>query len=98
VTTNGSLRTKIRVTAREGAKAEQMPAPVRQLHLEIVATADVARSRMPALLESGRQTAGQGSSSSLAMGTARTDATRAWLFLAAVVVALWLLASFELGR
>jgi len=37
-------------------------------------------------------------SSSSGHGTARPDFTRAWLFLAAVVMVLWLLALFELGR
>jgi hypothetical protein len=37
-------------------------------------------------------------SSSVRIGTARPDHTRAWLFLAAVVMALWFLASVELGR
>jgi len=94
VTTNGTLSTN----EQEHASVKQMPALVRQLHVEMVTTEDATRSGIPDLLESCRQTAGSLSSFSMAIGTARTDSTRAWLFLAAVVMALWLLASFELGR
>ena len=34
----------------------------------------------------------------VAIAAARPNSTRAWLFLAAVAMALWLLASFEFGR
>ena len=46
----------------------------------------------------GIQTVEPVSSSCAEIGTAHPDPTRAWLFLAGVVMMLFLLASFELGR
>ena len=80
----------------EDSSVEQMPKPVRQVHVEIVATANGPRGGIPHLLESCRQATAQGASS-VAFGTTRPDSIRTWLFLTAVVLGLWLLAVFEFG-
>jgi hypothetical protein len=92
------VKTKLPANGQEYSSVEQVPAGVRQLHVGIMATVDANRNGIADLPDSSRQTVGQVSSSSVTIGTARPDPTRAWLFLAAVVMALWLLASFELGR
>ena len=80
----------------EDSSVEQMPKPVRQVHVEIVATVNGPRGGIPHLLESCRQATAQGASS-VALGTTRPDSIRTWLFLTAVVLGLWLLAVFEFG-
>ena len=76
-------RALARQTSGEG---QARPAP----NAEILFTGDTNRS--------GIQPARLVSPSYLAITAARPDSTRAWLFLAAVAMALWLLASFEFGR
>ena len=87
MTTDSTAKTKIHVNGQEYASVDEMRDDVRQVY-----------ERATAQTTSGEGLAQSVSSSSVAIGTARPGSTRAWLFLAALVMALWLLASFELGR
>jgi hypothetical protein len=95
---------RIVFNGQEYGSVDEMPATARRLYEGVLANVDANRNGLPDVLE----TAAHGTSwsslappsvtASVSIGAPRPDSTRAWLVLAAIVMALWLIASFEFGR
>jgi hypothetical protein len=102
---SGGTQTKLVFNGQEYTSVDGMPAAVRHLYEEVMATVDANRNGIPDVLE----TTAQGTSASsltptsmtavsVAGGIVRPDSTRGWLLIAGVVIALWLLCSLVFGR
>ena len=95
---------KIVFNGQEYGSVEEMPATARQLYDGVLASVEANRSGLPDVLETAAHRTRRASvapinlTASLSVGAARAESTRAWLVLAAIAAALWLIASFEFGR
>lgn len=95
---------KVVFNDQEYGSVDEMPATARRLYEGVLANVDANGNGLPDALETATHgtrwssVAPPSATASVSIGTARSDSTRAWLVLAAIVMALWLIASFEFGR